>query len=751
MQTSNYSQMLQKSLAKIVLYGLPILYFLIAVSFYLKTYDSAQIKITLLHVGGFFLIAAWLVSKIENGNFDFFKNNFIFFLPILAFLLSGLISFAGSPFFYTSLNEFIRRFIYCCFAFILITEFNSEKKISLLLNWLILATYIVCIYGIIQLLDYYLFPPPPDMGLDPFAWRQAFLNRIFSTFGNPNFFGDFLIVMNPIVLALYMHKRKFYLLFLWILILLCAVFTVSKGTWLGYAAGTFLFTVVYIATFLKNKISRKTLISGVITITVILTVAFFGILTVTKKRTDSASFRLFTWLSAWEMINTNPVLGTGIGTFYVTYPSWRRPQIFFIEAKHNTESDHPENEYLEVWFDEGIIGFTIFLTLIFFVFTMGLKNITFFVSGKGTRDGPMPYIQLGVLSAFFAQLAHDTVCVSLRFVSSGVMLWLLIGITVSICVNNSKTKDTNNNKNSVLSFPVKLILQAVVICISIYAIIYFAGYFKGDYLHSRAIQYSRQSDWDTALKTYDDVGKVNPSFPMARYFQANAHLDRWKAGDPEMTERFFHKLWALAPNYVQSKFLAGVMYSRMWESVMAQRNDYYSKGKQEEADAMAKSSDELFALALKYYNEYIMIDPIYPLTYQKLAQLYAQSGDFEKAVKVLLAHIEYPANLKQHPHDFWVEDWESRRVIDYSETYSQLGNLLATYGKFEDARRAYEKSLEIFPDHFGSLKNLTIVYANLGDPEKSNEMWMEVYKRNPNDEDAKRYLQGLGKIPRDTE
>jgi Flp pilus assembly protein TadD, contains TPR repeats len=117
----------------------------------------------------------------------------------------------------------------------------------------------------------------------------------------------------------------------------------------------------------------------------------------------------------------------------------------------------------------------------------------------------------------------------------------------------------------------------------------------------------------------------------------------------------------------------------------------------------------------------------------------------------LLAHIEYPANLKQHPHDFWVEDWESRRVIDYSETYSQLGNLLATYGKFEDARRAYEKSLEIFPDHFGSLKNLTIVYANLGDPEKSNEMWMEVYKRNPNDEDAKRYLQGLGKIPRDTE
>jgi O-antigen ligase len=55
------------------------------------------------------------------------------------------------------------------------------------------------------------------------------------------------------------------------------------------------------------------------------------------ERTDSVSFRIFTWLSAWEMINTNPILGTGVGTFYVAYPAWRRPQIFFIEGKHNTE------------------------------------------------------------------------------------------------------------------------------------------------------------------------------------------------------------------------------------------------------------------------------------------------------------------------------------------------------------------------------------------------------------------------------
>ncbi|MCA6070862.1 MAG: hypothetical protein LE168_00485 [Endomicrobium sp.] len=39
-------------------------------------------------------------------------------------------------------------------------------------------------------------------------------------------------------------------------------------------------------------------------------------------------------ISIWEMINTNPVLGAGIGAFYVTYPPWRRPQIFLIEGRH---------------------------------------------------------------------------------------------------------------------------------------------------------------------------------------------------------------------------------------------------------------------------------------------------------------------------------------------------------------------------------------------------------------------------------
>ena len=125
-----------------------------------------------------------------------------------------------------------------------------------------------------------------------------------------------------------------------------------------------------------------------ITVSVVTGGIFFQL----KKRPDSSSFRVFTWLSCWEMINTHPVIGTGIGTFYLTYPSYRRPQIFFIEGMHNTESDHPENEYLEVFYDEGIIGLSIFLLLLVMVLTIGMRNLHYF-SKNNLNLSTLSYLQ----------------------------------------------------------------------------------------------------------------------------------------------------------------------------------------------------------------------------------------------------------------------------------------------------------------------------------------------------------------------
>lgn len=731
------SNIIKKVSSKFILYGLPIFYFLVAVSFYLKTYDSAQIKITLVQIGGMALICSWIVYKIETDFFYNIKKNIVVLSPIILFLFSGLISFFHSPFQLVSLNELIRRIIYCFLAVIIVDCFKDRKNLERLINTLIFATYIVCIYAVIQFIDTRFFSAPPAQGFDPFVWRWAFGERIFSTFGNPNFFGDFLVVMSPIVLALFFKKKSFHLLLLWLLITFSTIFSYSKGAWIGFGVGIIAFVFLFITFILKATKRKKIILISVMTLFT-LSVVIGGTLFQLKKRPDSSSFRIFTWLSCWEMINTHPIIGTGIGTFYITYPSYRRPQIFFIEGMHNTESDHPENEYLEVFYDEGMIGIGIFLLLLITVFVIGIKNMAYF-KNKNTQENTMAYLQLGLVSALIAQLMHDCVCVSLRFVSSGVMLWMVLGCIVAIALSVLKAAEEDDDDGNYLNIPIviKRFCQAVLILMTIYLIYIFYGFFKADIIHSQAVQASKFNNFTQSIQLYSEVIKKNPSFLMARYFKANNYTDRWQNDDPEKALKEYQNLWKLAPNYVQSKFLTGVLYTKLvthFNNQVAQ----YDKEKNEELKNQAiLERDTCFRNAIYYYNQYKMIDPIFPQTYYQLASLYAQSGHPDLAEKEYLEHINYPVKLQEKPHNFYKEDWKKRRVQEYAQTCIYLGNLEFMMNNIDNAEKIFIESLKYVPNNMEGLKNLSAVYMKKNDKEKYKEIVRILKQLYPQDEYVK--------------
>ena len=714
------SKIIKLASSKFILYGLPIFYFLVAVSFYLGTYDSAQIKITIVQIGGVALICSWLIYKFENNFVYNFKRNIIVILPILLFLLSGFFSYLHSPYQLASLNEFLRRIIYCFLAIIIIDCFEDKKNLQRIVNFLVFATYIVCIYAVIQFIDTRYFPAPPAKGLDPFIWRWAFGNRIFSTFGNPNFFGDFLVVMSPIVLALFFKKKSLHLLVLWLLITFSTVFSYSKGAWIGFGVGIIVFAFLFIG-FILNVSRRKKVILILLMSVFTISVVTGGILFQLKKRPDSSSFRVFTWLSCWEMINTHPIIGTGIGTFYLTYPSYRRPQIFFIEGMHNTESDHPENEFLEVFYDEGMIGISIFLLLLFTILSVGLRNLYYFRRNNYNKS-TLSYLQLGFISAFVAQLAHDCVCVSLRFVSSGVMLWLLIGSIVAVAINISENKEEIQN-SMVIPTIIKRISQIVILLMSVYLIYSFYGFFQADKLHSLGIQYSKAGNFSKAIELYSQVIKKNPSFIMPRYFKANNYNDRWVSDDPEKALNEYNEIWKLAPNYVQSKFLAGLVYTKLvgyfnnQASICEQQNN--EQGRQQ----AIFNRDNCFKQALRYYNQYKMIDPIFPQTYYQLANLYANFGHPDLAEKEYLEHVNFPNKLQEKPHNFYKEDWKKRRRKEYAQTCIYLGNLELTMNKLDNAEKVYIESLKYVPNNIEGLKHLALVYIKKKDKERYKEVY----------------------------
>lgn len=723
---------------KIMLYGLPILYFLISIAFYLRTYDSAQIKITLIQIGGTILVAAWLIKLIEENGWSFYKKNMAVVLPLLAFLVSGIISYIYSPFTYASGNELIRRVFYMCMALIAIKEFNSEDKLRRLFGWLMFATFVATLYGVVQYLDTRYFPRPPEPGLDPFIWRFAFGGRIFSTFGNPNFFGDFLVVMSPLVLALFIKKRRFFLIVAWLLIAFNTYHTGSKGAWLGFGAGLAAFTFLSIAFFLpaKNEKIKKFIL---ITLFVSLLLVGYNIYTALMGRTDSASFRLFTWISTFEMIKTNPVIGTGIGSFYVTYPAWRRPQIFYIEGRHNTETDHPENEYLEVWYDEGIIGIGIFLWLLSAFLLAGFRNLrTLSKTTDKTKNDLRPYYLLGLLTALIAQLAHNTVCVSLRFVSSGIFLWLLVGLIGAISIHYPSPQLPDNTEPPRLPPFFKRGAQYLVAAVAVYFIIMFYGFFQADINHNMAIFYSKQGQWPQALDYYTTVTKQNPSFIMSHYFMGNVYNDRWTEGDAERSIEKYNDVWKLAPNYVQSHHQAGLIFLKWGEDEKRKADEARRSGDNKSAEEHDKKKLELWNRALSEFERYRNIDPIFPLNYYRMAWVYMQLGQPEKAEEMYLAHLEFPEKLKQPPHNAWVEDWAPRRGSEYAETSMNIGNIRFMRNDLDGAFKYYELALRLDPKSVSAMKNLAVVYGRRGKMQEATDMWNKVRAIAPNDPDVQK-------------
>ncbi len=245
--------------------------------------------------------------------------------------------------------------------------------------------------------------------------------------------------------SFYSIVRFSFLGFLLFLITLCVVVTESKGSWIGYTAGFVSFLVLvryYFSEFQSERMRR--IIRRAAVVMLIFSTLSVGIYS--RMRMISIRFRVATWVSTWEMALMHPVWGNGIGSFRIIYPAVRRPQIFHIEGKHNTETDHAEDEYWEVLQDEGVIGFGIFLWMIATFSTLGIKALGRFTDGISVRDpvtgkrkttqDPRAYYMLGFLAAFWGMLMHNFMDVSLRFVSSGIFLWLLAGVIGAMVVND---------------------------------------------------------------------------------------------------------------------------------------------------------------------------------------------------------------------------------------------------------------------------------------------------------------------------
>ncbi len=393
---------------------------LISISFFTATYDTAQVKLTLLHMGGLLLTALWAALQIVRRKSPFTKHNFPFLLPLFAYLGWNIVCYVFAPYHLNAAEEFFRFILYTIITLLAATEF-SLSDIKAITNWFLIAVWICFAYGAVQILDRFL------PGVDVLPWRGFFTKRIFSTLANPNFFADFIVFCSCITAGAFLATRKKPLLLLLALGATALFFTESKGAWMAYAAVAAITTWVY-ANFGEPALRKYRLKINLLALLVVLgTALLVGVYT--SKRFQSVSFRAHTWLGTFEMIKDAPIMGVGTGNFKTIYSAYRRPQIFYIENSHNTETQHAENELLEQWAVSGTVGLAIFLWLTVFLFTLTIRTLS-----KEDNTTEKKFYLLGYGAGFLAIWIHSLVDISVRFASTGFFFALFMGCIIALCM-----------------------------------------------------------------------------------------------------------------------------------------------------------------------------------------------------------------------------------------------------------------------------------------------------------------------------
>ena len=84
----------------------------------------------------------------------------------------------------------------------------------------------------------------------------------------------------------------------------------------------------------------------------------------------SLSVRLLMWESAWRIIKTSPIIGTGIGTLFIVFPAVRHP------ADHSS-GNYLHNDYLQFWLETGFIGLCLIMFIMVVISTLFFRVLKY--------------------------------------------------------------------------------------------------------------------------------------------------------------------------------------------------------------------------------------------------------------------------------------------------------------------------------------------------------------------------------------
>lgn len=362
----------------------------------------------LLFIG---IVATYLLHLIvKNKKINYRFTNLD--IPILIFFaISIFLVLVNAPDLSIAIDGIRVILQYLLWYFIAVNLIKDGLTVKRILNVMIFTTGMIALYGIYQ---YVVGVEIPTSWYDS-RYETSVTTRVFSIIGSPNILGSLLVMMIPINLAFTVNEQRWVKKIIYfatmMAMLLCLVFTLSRGAWLAFALAAVIYALI------KDKRLIIPLAVGVAIIMVVVPqigdrIAYM--LSPQYMISSSTGGRIARWTLAIEAIKSSPLFGVGIGRFGGA-----------TAMRHIPGSFYADNFYLKTFAEMGIIGFTAFLYLLYKGCIESLREI------RLIKDREFYNIGVGVFTGIIGVLAHNAVENVFEVPMMTSYFWLLVAIIIS--------------------------------------------------------------------------------------------------------------------------------------------------------------------------------------------------------------------------------------------------------------------------------------------------------------------------------
>lgn len=278
-------------------------------------------------------------------------------LPALAFLGWALVSaiFTGAQ--SEVLATWIRYAAYILLVYAVATVATNKAHLRIMAWIMSIAGSMTAAYGFYQYLS-----PTQFIGMEGMGAQVA--TRVFSTFGNPNFYAEYLVLVIAVTLGLFFTERGWprYLAITFVAVQSVALMlTYTRGSWIA------LFIGIAIALLMVDARRIVPFAIGGAGLVMFLPGVIERIASIASLE-GTAGFRLGLWRVAGDAIGERPIFGIGMGRFYDAFTA-----AILDNPEHNIGFLYygAHQSYFQLTAEVGVVGGLAFAWLVFTACRMG--------------------------------------------------------------------------------------------------------------------------------------------------------------------------------------------------------------------------------------------------------------------------------------------------------------------------------------------------------------------------------------------